>query len=110
MKVSLTSEEFKAILSCHFRCEVSEFTIIEPDPSLLGKYLRLAVINPLDKNYFIDNIKGLRKYVSDMGSSITLPEGKWALENWPMFIRFVDEFNRLPNRGFGCGDTKGKLV
>lgn len=109
MKVSLTGEEFKAILSTHFRCEVTGFTIVDPDPSPLGKLIREAVINPLDKFFFVSNIKLLRKALTMRGETINLLEARWAIENWQEFLRFVDEYNRLPVSGYGSGESKGKL-
>lgn len=109
MKVKLTGEELKAILSTFFRCEVTDFTLIDPDPSPFGKRIRQMVVYPLDKSFFIDNIKSLRKGLVVNGETITLLEGKWAIENWPDFLRFVDQYNRLPISGYGSGDSKGKL-
>ena len=110
MKVKLTGEELKAILSRHFQCEVTDFTLIDPDTSPLGKYLRKSVIQPLDKIHFIGNIKSLRERVRERGWTMTLMEGKWAVENWLVFLQFVDQFNRLPFAGYGSGDGKGKLM
>ena len=109
MKVKLTGEELKAILSIHFRCEVTDFTLIDPDPSPLGKYLRQSVLDPLDKAFFVGNIKSLRRHTAIKGLTMTLMEGRWAIENWDTFIRFVDQYNRLPAMGYGSGDNKGKL-
>jgi hypothetical protein len=109
MKVRLTSEELLAILSRHLRCEVTGFTIIDPDPSPLGKLLREAVVNPLDKTWFVSNIKLLRKALVIKGEMINLLEARWAIENWPDFLRFVDQYNRLPMSGYGSGESKGKL-
>lgn len=109
MKVKLTGEELKAILSTHFRCEVTDFTLIDPDPSPLGNLIRSAVVNPLDKSNFVGNIKSLRRSLLVKGETITLLEGRWAIENWPDFLRFVDQYNRLPISGYGSGDSKGKL-
>jgi hypothetical protein len=109
MKVKLTSEELKAILSLHFNHEVTGFALIDPDPSPLGKLLRHSVINPLDKLYFIDNIKSLRKVLICEGKTITLMEGRWAIDNWTEFLQFVDQYNRLPISGYASGEDKGKL-
>jgi hypothetical protein len=109
MKVSLTGEEFKAILSAFFKHEVTGFTIIDPDPSPLGKLIREAVVNPLDKLNFVGNIKSLRRTLLCKGETINLLEARWAIDNWPDFLRFVDQYNRLPISGYGSGDEKGKL-
>jgi hypothetical protein len=109
MKVSLTGEEFKAILSCHMRCEVTGFTIVDPDPSPLGNLIRGAVVNPLDKSFFVSNLKLLRRALIMRGDMINLLEARWAIENWLDFLRFVDQYNRLPISGYGSGDEKGKL-
>lgn len=110
MKIRLTSEEFKAILSKHFNHEVSEFEIVQPDPSPLGKYIRQAVVDPFDKNKFVSNIKSLRAAVMELDKYITLIEGRWAVDNWTTFIRFVDEHNRLPESGYGTGKNLGVLI
>ena len=110
MKVKLTSEELKGILSRHFSCEVTEFEVVAPDISPLGKKFRESITYPLlDKNNFVGNIKAIRRCVRDIGGIMTLVEAKWVIENWMKFLQFVDEYNRLPAFGYGSGERKGIL-
>lgn len=110
MKVKLTGEELKAILSSFFKCEVTDFTLIDPDPSPLGKFLRERITRPLDKTWFVTNIKVLRKIMEVRGDTMNLTDARWAIENWPEFLRFIDQYNRVPFSGYGSSNSKGKLM
>lgn len=90
--------------------EVTDFEIVPPDPSPLGKYLRQAVREPLDKIYFVGNIKSLRVMVNELGKGISLCDARWAIEHWPQWIQFIDQFNRLPENGYGTKEGNGKLI
>jgi GGDEF domain-containing protein len=108
-EIRLTGEEFIAILKKHFGCDISGFVILNPDPSPMGKIVRQAVINPLDKKNFVGNIKSLRETVESIGKYLTLAEARWAIENWNEWLQFVDRKNQLPMICYDDGDNGAKL-
>lgn len=109
MKVTIRKEEIKAVLSAFFRMDVTDFVIAPAEPSILGKRLRAVVHNPLDMTLKFGNVKALRNTLDPMGIHLGLQDGKWAVEHWLEFIAFVDEYNRLPQPGYGMGKDQGIL-
>lgn len=109
-EVRLSGEEFIYMLEHHLGHSVSGFVITNPDPSPTGKIMRQAIVHPLDKTNFIDNVKSLRESVKSVGRYLMLADARWALENWEQWLHFVDKYNRLPVGGYGSGDDRGKLV
>ncbi len=90
--------------------EVTDFLIVDPDPSPTGNLFRKSVVNPLDKTNFVGNIKSVRNTAEGIGKHLTLSEARWAVGNWEVWIRFVDEYNRLPISGYGSGEDRDKLI
>jgi hypothetical protein len=97
------------LLSKHFKRRVNHFVITNTEPPVIGKACRTCLINPLDNELKISNIRALRNFSEMVGQPLTLMEGKWALTHWSKWIAFVDEHNRLPNRGYGSGPDEGVL-
>ncbi len=109
MKLTVTREQIRAALEKMFKTEIEDFTIIPSKPSAIGMRCRNVVWRPGDGDTKVGNIKSIRDLSKDLNKTMTLMEGKWALENWDKFLSFVDEYNRLPLGGYGSGDDKGVL-
>lgn len=109
MIVRVRREELIGVLSKHLGKQVKDFVITDAEPPVIGRACRAGVIDPLDNNLKISNIKALRNVATMIGMPMTLMEGKWALEHWLQWIAFVDEHNRLPKGGYGSGEGYGKL-
>jgi len=109
-EVRLSGEEFIYMLEHHLGHPVSGFVITNPDPSPTGKIMRQAIVNPIDKEHFVGNIKSLRESVKSVGRYLMLADARWALDNWEQWLDFVDRKNRLPTVGYGSGEGKGRLL
>lgn len=116
MKVTLTltKEEILSILSESFEVVVDDFTIT--NPSTMAARIRSA-IEPLryTTDQKIQAIKTLRQLAVDHNwltsdnavrnnfdgkLSFSLDDSKWAIENFPTFIAFVEKNDRLPFKGY----------
>lgn len=109
MIVNVSREQICGLLSNQFKKKVTDFVIINHEPPVIGRACRIAIISPLDNGLRIGNIKALRNISVMIGTPMTLAEGIWAMDNWQMWIDFVDEHNRLPFGGYGSGDSLGVL-
>ena len=109
MKVSITRDEIKQVLSGYFHTEVEDFTITATEPSTLGARLRKEIVRPEISQMRMVNCKALRKIAEELGTHMGLTDVKWALENWEKWIEFIDVYNRLPVSGYGLEQPKGVL-
>jgi hypothetical protein len=74
---------------------------VPTDPMLATLLIaaRTKALDGRDPNYNkIAVIKAIREVVG--GFSLGLGDAKWACENWPAFINFVERNGRLPEPGF----------
>jgi hypothetical protein len=109
MKVTITREELRQVLTGYFRTEVEDFIIVATKPSEIGEKIRNVVLQPEASVLKMANAKSLRNLAVDLGKPMNLLDTKWALENWSKFIEFVDTYNRLPSGGFGSEERMGVL-
>jgi hypothetical protein len=109
MKIRITREEIRQVLSGYFHTEVEDFIIDATKPSELGNLLRNRLVQPEAQSLRMVNCKALRKIAESLGTPISLADVKWALENWIKWIEFVDVYNRLPVSGYGTEQPKGML-
>ncbi len=109
MKVTITREELRQVLTGYFRTEVEDFTIVVTRPSEMGLKIReeIKLINV--SGVSIVNAKLLRDLAEKNGSPIGLQDTAWALKNWAKFLEFVDTYNRFPERGFGSKESEGVM-
>ena len=109
MKIRITREEIRQVLSGYFHTEVEDFIIEATNPSTLGEVLRKQLVQPEAQSLRMVNCKALRNIAESIGTPINLADVKWALENWIKWIEFVDVYNRLPISGYGSNQPKGIL-
>ena len=109
MKIRITREEIRQVLSGYFHTEVEDFIIDTTKPSTLGEVFRKQLIQPEAQSLRMVNCKALRNIAESIGTPINLADVKWALENWIKWIEFIDVYNRLPISGYGSNQSKGIL-
>jgi len=105
MKIQLNNPQLLAILSQHFNTTVEAVIITG---SGMVDIIRAEMATFDYKGYQkIDAIKHLRQLTIDNrwldGSIMGLGDAKWAVENFPSFIDFVQKKDRLPLGGYGGG-------
>lgn len=110
MIVHVHREEIIGLLSKHLGRPVKDFIITSDSQSVIGKAVRAGLIEPLDNNLTVCNIKALRNIAIMLGTPMNLLEGKYALTHWVKWIAFVDEHGRLPKNGYASGKEYGILT
>lgn len=109
MNCAVTREEIRVILEQHLRMPVGDFVIVPSKPSAMGNCVRLAINHPDAAMGKYGKVRALRQICAELKKPLTLPDSRWALENWERFIEFIDTYNRLPERGWSQSDPPGYL-
>ena len=109
MKISITKEEIKAILSAHFGVRVENFDIVESEPLKLVDKIKEAITSPLDKLQKSVNIGKLMILSEKLKQPMIYSDAKWAIDNWPEWIAFVDRYNFIPISGYYNPGRLGQL-
>lgn len=111
MKIQITKPQLLEILSRNFNTTVEDVTITG---SGMADIIR-AEISSFDYNgsQKIAAIKHLRQLTIDNnwndGAHMGLGDAKWAIENFSLFVAFVEKNDRLPRDGYSESVYENKI-
>ena len=99
MKIELTNDQLKAILSEYFKTPIESVTIsVQPDMAdIIEVEIRKYDYSGLEK---ITAIKALRQMTvnnKQMGGIMQLAYARYAIEHFNEFIQFVRKYDRFPS-------------
>ena len=118
MKVTLTKLELLQILTAHFNITVTDLVISKNYTGIvnnfLGKMAKELGLATVPEHGFspeqkIPAIKALRNVTKD-GGMYGLAEAKWAVENWPRFIKEYTRLGHLPVLGGSIYSEAGPTI